>query len=314
MKQGVLDGIFTNIRSLHRAKAKGIKVGSLKFLTEYNSVNLKQYGISYKIIGKDKIKIQGCKKPFKVNGLKQITGLGEYDLSNAKLLKTADGYIVAITVYITRQPENTKELIGVDFGCQTSLTLSNGVKRNCVVEEHDRIKRLKRQASRQVKRSNNNMKTWSKIRKLNAKLSRKRDDAANKIMHELSEYTVVMQDEQINEWKRRHGKKVQYGILGRVKSRLSKKEDTIVLSKWLPTTKLCTCCGKKVHISLYDRVFSCPQCGQEMDRDVHAAQNMIWLYENIVGTGHTEVTPVEFDEMLKGYFAEHNQEAAKSLV
>lgn len=41
---------------------------------------------------------------------------------------------------------------------------------------------------------------------------------------------------------------------------------------------------------------------------------MIWLYENIVGTGHTEVTPVEFDEMLKGYFAEHNQEAAKTLV
>ena len=69
MKQDVLSQLITNIRSLNRAKTKGLKVGALKFISEYKSINLKQANVSYKIISKNKIKIQGIKKPIKVNGL-----------------------------------------------------------------------------------------------------------------------------------------------------------------------------------------------------------------------------------------------------
>ena len=314
MRQDVLTGIWTSIRALAKSKAEGNKVGELGFISDYTSINLKQYGTTYKIVDRNKIKIQGCKKPFKVNGLKQLRSLGQYELANAKLLNTPDGYYIAITTFVPRTEKTPVGLMGVDFGCQTSLTCSDGTKYNCTVEETDRIKRLKRKASRQVKGSKNSRKTWGKIGKLNAKLSRKRDDAANKVAHELYDYTVVMQDEQLRAWSHRHGKKIQYGILGRVKARFARREDTVVLSKWCPTTKLCTCCGERVDIKLNERTFVCPHCGATMDRDVHAAQNMLWFYEKNIGVGRTDFKPAELWEEVIDRFPELKQEAAKSLV
>ena len=64
-----------------------------------------------------------------------------------------------------------------------------------------------------------------------------------------------MQDEQLQQWSRhRHGKAIQQGILGRIKSLLKNNENTIVLSKWFPSTKLCSCCGEKVEMKLHERV------------------------------------------------------------
>jgi hypothetical protein len=49
-------------------KNKGKKIGSLKFTSEVNSINLKQYGTTYKIKSKMKMKIQGIPGDVKVNG------------------------------------------------------------------------------------------------------------------------------------------------------------------------------------------------------------------------------------------------------
>lgn len=46
-------------------KEKGIKVGSLKFISECNSINLKQYKSTHKIIDHNKIHIMGIKKPLR---------------------------------------------------------------------------------------------------------------------------------------------------------------------------------------------------------------------------------------------------------
>ena len=93
------------------------------------------------------------------------------------------------------------------------------------------------------------------------------------------------------------------------------REDTIVLSKWCPTTKLCTECGMRVNMKLSDRTFVCPQCGHTHDRDVHAAENMLWFAENNIGVGRT----VMLVEILRGIANVFNtegmldsQEAAES--
>ena len=58
-----------------------------------------------------------------------------------------------------------------------------------------------------------------------------------------------------------------------------KNDRVVVLAKHVPTTKYCPNCGKlNKEITLADRTFKC-MCGYEQDRDVHAAQNMILLYE-----------------------------------
>lgn len=75
-------------------------------------------------------------------------------------------------------------------------------------------------------------------------------------------------------------KAVQHSILGRVKKKLKIMDNVHILSRFAPTTKLCFHCGKKHdEIKLRDRVFRC-ECGVCMDRDIHAAQCMVWMYLN----------------------------------
>ena len=58
MKQSVVDSAKTNISNLSKAKSKGLKVGKLKFKKECNEINLKQFGHTYKIKGKNKIRVE----------------------------------------------------------------------------------------------------------------------------------------------------------------------------------------------------------------------------------------------------------------
>ena len=308
MKQEVLTNIFTSIRSLNKSKKKGNKVGALKFISEYTSINLKQANMSYKIVGKNKIKIQGIKKPIKVNGLKQLNRFGNvYELANAKLLLKPSGYYIAITVYTDKVINNNrkikKERIGIDFGCQTSFTLSDGRKINAIVEESERLKKIQKRIARSKKGSNNRWKLRKQLRKAYERDVNKKIDMAYKLCSMLSDYQVIMQDEQIRAWKKRHGKKIQHSVLGRVKSILIKKEDTVVLNRFIPTTKLCRNCGY-IHkeIKERDREYICPKCGVVYDRDIHAAENMIWIYENIIGVERTDFKRVDFEEQLRLLF------------
>lgn len=310
MKQEVLTDIHINIRALSKAKAKGMKVGKLNYVSEYNSINLKQSGVSYKIVNKSKIKIQGIKKPFKVNGLEQLEKLGvPYELANAKLICKPSGYYIALTVY-TDKNENIikKPLIGIDMGCQTSFTLSDGTKLNCIVEESEQLKRTQRKLMRSKKGSSNRWKLRIKLRKLYERDNNVKNNLANQLCSYLNNYQVVMQDEQLKAWKRHHGKKIQHSILGRVKARFTLREDTIVLDRFVPTTKLCRDCGH-LHdtIHLWDREFICPECGVVYDRDIHAAENMVWIYENIIGVERTKFKPVDFRESLLRYFEGGNR-------
>ena len=74
------------------------------------------------------------------------------------------------------------------------------------------------------------------------------------------------------------GSKIQHSILGRVKAKLIACDRTVVLDQWFPTTKYCRYCGSKVELELKDRTFECPKCKTKEDRDIHAANNMIWFY------------------------------------
>ena len=109
-------------------------------------------------------------------------------------------------------------------------------------------------------------------------------------------------------WKKKHGKKVQHGILGRVKQRLMQSDKVHVISRFVPTTKLCTNCGKMYSaITERKRTFVCPHCGHDDgERDTHSAKDMIWLYQNLkeyIGLDGSEFKRCEFDEALRERFA-----------
>ena len=318
--QSVVAGVKGNIRALAAAKKKGHDVGELRFVSEYNSIDLPQYGKSYKIVGRDKIKLDKITGAVRVRGLRQLEAISEqYEIANAKVINRPDGFYIAITLFIEpsdcKADKDTKPLIGLDMGCETSLTFSNGDKINLEVRETERLKKLQRSLARCEKGSNNRREVRRQLRAEYQHMSNKKDDLAKKVLHWLNDYRVVMQDEQLSGWQETgHGKKVAHGVLGRVKSGLEARSDTYVLSKWLPTTKLCTECGCKVKMGLGDREFVCPECGHTEDRDAHAARNMLWFFskKESLCVGRTEYNREEFEEGIRDMFVVTSHETAKS--
>ena len=133
----------------------------------------------------------------------------------------------------------------------------------------------------------------------------KKNDIANKIVARLlsENEIVVMQDEQIDSWKNEFtSKKIHHSILGRVKAKLIQSPRVVILDRWFPTTKYCSTCGSKIELSLNDRTFVCSTCGSTEDRDVHAANNMIYFYLKYKETAGTVDTSkpvaIKFDKKL----------------
>jgi putative transposase len=72
MRQSLIQRTIDNIRGLARLKARGKKIGALIFKSQVNSIPLKQYGNTYRILDDNHLRIQGIKQPLRVNGLDQL--------------------------------------------------------------------------------------------------------------------------------------------------------------------------------------------------------------------------------------------------
>ena len=286
MKQSVVDSVKTDVCNLSKAKKKGLKVGRLQFKKECNEINLKQFGNTYKIKSHNKISVQNI-GVLVVNGLEQIN-LDEVEFANAKLIKKPSGFYIHLTVYSKKQPkpETSKEILGLDMGIKDQLTFSNGVKVNFYLEESEQLKGLMKKLSRQVNGSNQYKQTLNRIKRIYEHMDNKKSDVANKLNYVLkSNYIVCFQDELLNSWKRKKskrrfsfGRKVQHGILGRVKNNLKKNPSNMMLDSSVPTTQTCPECGCLTKHGLNKRKYHCEHCGYENpDRDIHSANMMVLL-------------------------------------
>ena len=289
MKQSVLQGLNDNMKSLARLREHNCKTGKLRYKSEYISINLKQYRITYRFYDEYHIGIQGFRQRIRIKGTKQFWNIPGLEFANAKLLNLQDGYYLAITTYQNKGGEEKKYKpeIGIDMGIKTTITTSDSRKIKVLIEESERIKKCQRLIARRKKGSNNRYKAVKSLRKAYQRLTDRKKDMANKIVHNLLEHErVYMQDENISGWhKGLFGRTVQHSVLGIVKAKLIDNERVTVLPSEEPTTKYCPCCGKlKKDITLSDRVYKC-SCGYQEDRDVHAARNMILLAKkNTCGT------------------------------
>ena len=312
LRQTIHTQIKNSIRVLAVRKKKGLKVGPLKYISELKALEFKQYGVTHKIPRMNRIKLQGIKGLIKVNGMDQFLDNPDYEIANVKLLNKPDGYYIAVTCWIDKDKVESKhknnKVIGVDFGIKTDFTTSDGEKIHAAVQESERIKRLQKKLARQVKGSRRYARTLHLIRVEYQKMTNCKDDLANKIVAGLvKNRTVVIQDEMLTHWHRGwFAGHVQHSVLGRVKSDLMMRDDVVVLNKAVPSTKFCPDCGKLNSLSLKDRVYRCDCGADEMDRDVHAARNMIWFYENNVGVGRTETSAPEIRRAIEKAFKKGN--------
>lgn len=303
-RQCLISRMYANTKTLHTLKTKGLqRPGKLKYSKEETIIDLKQYGMTHKILSSKRIRIQGIPKSMIVNGLNQFINIPEIEFANARLIHKGTGYFVQFVCYVPKENKiqyKIEKTIGIDFGCSTAFTTSEGKKILASVPESERLRRLQKQMAKKQKGSKNWLRKVEQIKKEYQKITNRKNDFANKIVHEFNQYqTIVIQDEQLQNWhKNGHGKAVQHSVLGKVKAKLLQNPNTVVLGKTVPTTKLCTRCGVwHDEIKVWDRTFKC-DCGVEMDRDIHAAKNMVWFYENNVGVERTKIKRTEMKALV----------------
>ena len=331
LSQSVIRNLKYSLKSLAKLKSKGKKVGRLRYRKQVRSLDFPQYGNSHKINrDKNRVKLANIPGWMRVRGLDQLPENAEF--ANCKLLDRPDGLFIVITCYIDKRDQDftPDTSIGVDMGVKTHLTFSDGVKINALVEESERARGLRRKISRQKPGSNNRAKTMARLEKVLAKDANKREDIANKIVHELlKNETVYYQDEQLHDWFKkqgrvRAGKRLQGSILGRVKEKLSRNPRAVMLDRYLATTATCIC-GYKTKHEPGKRTFVCSACGYSDDRDIHAAKNMIRLgqSQNAPATEHSStladkhlrpVAPMDYTFIGKTGNVWMKQEAPTSSV
>ena len=319
IKQELITQIINQIKGLSKLKKKGHKVGKLRFKSEFNSIKLKQYNVTHSLRG-NKFKIQGIKDLIRVRGIEQLAKYKNIDYTTANLLYDGINYYIALTCFIDKdntEKQYKNDIVGIDMGVSTSLTLSDGTKYDISIEESDRLKKLQAKLVSKQKGSNNRYKLIKKIRKEYIHINNKKNDISNKIIHSIlnDNKIIVIQDEQISEWRQDglSGSKIQHSILGRIKSKLINNDRTIILDKWFPTTKYCRHCGSKVELELKDRIFECPKCKIKEDRDIHAANNMIYFYLHSINAPGTDVNMLVDNKISYKEFVV-KQESTTSLV
>ena len=277
VKQAIVSRIGDNLSGLRTLKGKGQRVGRLRYVKEVDSLPLNQYGGTHKIAGNNTVHIVKIGK-VRVRGLQQIPQ--DAEIATATLNRKPDGYYVHVTVFIPVTVDTSWEMapdIGIDLGIADTLITSTGEKYCVRVDVSSRLKGLQRKLSRQTKGSRNYAKTVGEIRREYQRLSRVKDDHANKIVHSLldSSGIIFMQDEMVHNWHSGlFSRQAQVSILGRLKARLTRHPRVCVINRSCATTQLCPKCGALNKHSLDKRVYRC-SCGYSEDRDTHSAKNML---------------------------------------
>ena len=281
MIQDVFDNLKSEIKGLKTKKSKNDKVGKLKYKSFCNVLSLRQYGTTYSIKNKNHIKVQNIKKPLYVRGLKQIPD--NSDITNAKLVRKVSGLYLYITCFIPKVNTGNDKKVGIDFGIKHNLNLSDGNIYDVKLDIDKMIKIYSKKLNRSYIRngkvkSKNHLKRSYLLRKAYHKQNNRKYDIANKILHELNDYSLIaIQDEMIKNWQKGlFGKEIQKSCMGVIKRRLKEKDKTVVIPRSYPSTQICPICGSLNKHPLNKRDYDCPNCGYHHDsRDIKSAQSIL---------------------------------------
>ena len=151
-------------------------------------------------------------------------------------------------------------------------------------EAEKRLSREQRKLSRMKKGSNNYNKQKIKIARAYEKVRFQRQDWQHKLSTQLANKFDYICVEDLNMQAMARGlnlaKATNDNGFGQFRNMLSYKMEErgkklITIDKWFPSSKTCRHCGcVNSDLTLKDREWICPSCGETIDRDVNAAINI----------------------------------------
>ncbi|ALS22211.1 putative transposase [Paenibacillus naphthalenovorans] len=178
--------------------------------------------------------------------------------------------------------------IGLDLGIKDFVISSNGDKIDNpkhLIKSEQKLKNLQRSLSRKKKGSKNRNKVRIKLAKQHEKISNQRLDFLHKLSTKLiSENQVIyLEDLKVKNMQQneRLAKNIADASWSKFRNILEYKakwygREVKILDRWFPSSKTCSCCGfKNEKLTLDIREWTCENCGENHDRDINAAVNIL---------------------------------------
>lgn len=243
-----------------------------------------------------KLKLAKHDKPLNIKWSRQFNGK---PTSCTVSKDAANRYHISILVEeeIKTMPFVKKE-VGIDLGLTHAVITSDGLKVNNQKYyrlQEKRLAKAQRKLSKKRKGSSNRAKARLRVAKIHAKISDQRKDFAHKLTTKLINENQVIAAESLqvkNLVKNRSlSKSIQDVGWHQITSMLEYKANWygrsfVQIDRFYPSSKRCHVCG---HISdkmpLSVRLWDCPSCGNQHDRDVNAAKNILKAGKTILAGG-----------------------------
>ena len=215
------------------------------------------------------------------------------NIKSATLSKTKSGkFYLSVLMSMNeeefKQFSHTNNRVGIDLGVKDFVITSDGEvfkNKHFFKESENRIKKLQRQLSKKVKGSNNRDKARTKIAKEFEHLTNQRIDYIHNVVNSLLrtyDY-IFMEDLNVQGMLKNHklSKAIQELGFYTFKSTLKNKamlndKFVIEVDRWFASSKTCHKCGYVYKgLTLGEREWTCPICGEHHDRDLNAAVNIL---------------------------------------
>ena len=264
---------------------------------DFSSFVFKQWGYS---LNGNTLTIHKIKKSFKFSLSRPYVGVGK--IKRVVLKRSPLGeYYIFLSIDAQGKPigkTHNGASVGIDFGLKMYMTLSDSTRVQSPLFLKKGIsekRKIDRKLSKTKAGSNHRQFARRAKNRVENRITNKRDNWQWQMAHELCrKYDIIcIEDLQLTGMTKLWGRKMQDLAHGKMLKKLEYLAPRygVTISKvdrYFPSSKLCECGYVYNELSLYEREWICPVCGQYHDRDYHAANNI--LRQGIVSLGSPDKT------------------------
>ena len=275
--------LFSNLSALVKTKAKGRKVGRLRFKGKnwFKTFTYNQSGFKIIETGK-RCQLLHLSKigEIPIRCHRNITG----KIKQITIKKTQSGkWFASVCEETTKSNQITRinKVAGIDLGL-TDLVYdsdNNKISNPRHLKQHkEKLAFLNRKLSKKIKGSNNRERMRIMLARQYEKLTNTRDD----FLHKTSRYyvdkydAIGMEDMPINNMVQgRYSKSILDASWGKLRQFVSYKAENagkiFMLVDHRGTTQRCSKCQEEVRKDIWQRKHNCPHCGFTAPRDYNSA-------------------------------------------
>jgi len=277
----------TAYRNFFRDKSTGFPKFKSKKTNNFSYTTNNQKGTVY--VENGYIKLPKLKSPVKIRQHRSFEGV----IKSCTISKAPSGkYHISILVETEIQKLPASDMrVGIDVGIKDFAVLSNGESYKNpkhLRKSEKRLAKLQRDLSRKQIGSSNRNKARIKVAKLHEKIANQRMDFLHKKSTEIirENQAIVIEDLKVKNLMKNHNlaKSIAEVSWSRFREMLDYKSrwygrELIIAPPDYPSSQLCSDCGNRSSQTkdLACRVYICPECGLEIDRDYNSSLNLLKL-------------------------------------